>query len=43
MLLEGTVTFASAHDKQRVRGPKGRVLRPRIECYGKDTRPLLRA
>ena len=34
MLLDGTVTFESAHDEQRMRDPKVLALRRRIELIG---------
>jgi 2-methylcitrate dehydratase PrpD len=37
MLLDGTVSFASAHDEKRMRDPKVLALRKRIELHGDDT------
>ena len=36
MLLDGTVTFISAHDFKRMKNPKVLELRRRIEFYGDD-------
>jgi len=36
MLLDGTVTFASTHDKERTKDPKVLELRKRVELYGDD-------
>jgi 2-methylcitrate dehydratase PrpD len=36
MLIDGKVTFASAHDEKRMRDPKVLALRPRIELRGDD-------
>jgi 2-methylcitrate dehydratase PrpD len=37
MLLDGTVSFASAHDEKRMRDRKVLELRKRIELHGDDT------
>ena len=39
MLVDGTVTFASAHDFSRVRDPAVRKLRSRIEAVADETIP----
>ena len=36
MLLDGIVTFKSAHDEKRMRDPKVLALRSKIELYGDD-------
>jgi 2-methylcitrate dehydratase PrpD len=36
MLIDGKVTFASAHDKKRMRDPKVLAMRARIELCGDD-------
>ena len=36
MLLDGTVSFASAHDQKRMRDRKVLELRRRIQLYGDD-------
>src|SRR5687768_10238412 len=36
MLLDGTATFAAAHDERRMRDPKVLEVRRRVELYGDD-------
>ena len=36
MLIDGTVTFASAHDESRMRDPRVQDIRRRVELYGDD-------
>ncbi|UCF74664.1 MAG: MmgE/PrpD family protein [Betaproteobacteria bacterium] len=36
MLLDGIVTFKSAHDEKRMRDPKVLALRSKVELYGDD-------
>jgi 2-methylcitrate dehydratase PrpD len=36
MLLDGIVTFETAHDEERMRDPRLLELRKRIELYGDD-------
>jgi 2-methylcitrate dehydratase PrpD len=39
MLVDGNVTFESAHDKARMHDPAVRAVRRRIELYGDDDGP----
>ena len=36
MLIDGIVTFKSAHDEKRMRDPKVLALRSKIELYGDE-------